>query len=246
MNKLTIFILISAAILTFVAVSIIPQTIIPDYDSEGLSIRKERNSDIDAVKSEKTETPFAGECDLSVYNIDCDIAEYLEKNFAAAAKGGKVFCAYEKIGQSDGEEAVYLNYSCEEFYLDGGKIYEGSGAAGPAKIIKLDDGSLSHWVPRDGSYFARDIDEFFPSEYRDKAMNSYDEIIWQINRERAKIGFNADFDYKVEKMTDIVCVHDFECSTPGDYLAMSRCPFASMCVAGRCAVICPNFQNLNN
>ncbi|MFZ3073529.1 MAG: hypothetical protein WA093_00130 [Minisyncoccales bacterium] len=246
MNKLTIFILISAAILAFVAVSIIPQTIIPDYDSEGFLIRKERNSDIGAVKSGETETLSADECGLSVYNIDCDIAEYLEKNFVAATKGGKVFCAYEKIGQSDGGDMVYLNYSCEEFYPDGGKIYEGSGAAGPAKIIKLDDGSLSHWVPRDGSYFARDINEFFPSEYRDKAMDSHDETIWQINRERAKIDFNADFDYKVEKTTDIVCVHDFECSTPGDYLAMSRCPFASMCVAGRCAVICPNFQNLDN
>jgi hypothetical protein len=107
MNKLTIFILISAAILTFVAVSIIPQTIIPDYESEGFSIRKERNSDIEAVESGETEISSAGECDLSVYNIDCDIAEYLEKNFAAAAKGGKVFCAYEKIGQSDGGDIVY-------------------------------------------------------------------------------------------------------------------------------------------
>jgi hypothetical protein len=47
--------------------------------------------------------------------------------------------------------------------------------------------------------------------------------------------------YQIEKTTDVACVVDSDCVTPGEYLMMSRCPFTSKCLDGKCAVVCPNF-----
>jgi hypothetical protein len=47
--------------------------------------------------------------------------------------------------------------------------------------------------------------------------------------------------YKIEKITDTDCRRDSECATPEEYLLMSRCPFASKCIDGKCAVVCPDF-----
>ncbi len=42
-----------------------------------------------------------------------------------------------------------------------------------------------------------------------------------------------------EKDLKTECSADADCKLPGDYAAMSRCPFEAKCVAGSCVVVCP-------
>ena len=245
MEKFFIFVIFSAIMLTFVAIAMIPQIIIPEDIDNSFIKPPNAKIKIPAQGNSNKGLPQTG-CGLGTYSPACKIVDYLEQNFVDPIKDGKVFCAYDKVGQSETGDMIYLNYLCEEFYLSKGRIYQASGASGPAKIVNLDNGSLGHWVPRDGSYFYRDINEFFPEEYRSAAQGfdiaEYEKLA-QINRERAKASFSADFDYKIEKTTDTACVHDLECPTPGEYLMMSRRPFTSACISGKCTVICPRFTN---
>jgi len=245
MTKNTIFLLISAVILTLVAVVLIPQIMVPDDQGSGFLVKEPIHKTKTANLAAGTAVQNKAGCDLSVYGLDCNIAQYLENNLVQTSNNGQKFCSYEKIGASAAGDSTYLNYLCQEFYLSSGKIYEGSGVAGPAKITADAVGGYRHWIPRDGSYFAEDINEFFPKEYQTAAFNPDTEKLAQMNRERGRAFFHADFDYHVEKTTDIVCAHDFDCVTPGEYLMQNRCPFTSTCLQGKCAVICPDFTGLN-
>lgn len=45
--------------------------------------------------------------------------------------------------------------------------------------------------------------------------------------------------YSVEKILETNCVENSDCETPGEYLILSRCPFTSICLVGKCTVVCP-------
>lgn len=241
MQKITILILFSLVMITLAGMALIPQFMIPDYDNADIIIKK---SAAPNTKAGQNQLSTAAGCAASIYGLDCGITNYLEGNMIQPIAGGKVFCVYEKIGASESGDTTYLNYSCSEFYVAKGKIYEGSGQAGPAKITALEGGLFSQWIPRDGSYFARDIQESFPPEYQAAALNPLSEKMSLINRQRAQDFFKADFDYKIEKVTSTACSYDFECATPAEYLMMSRCPFTSKCVDNKCAIICPNITKI--
>ncbi len=48
--------------------------------------------------------------------------------------------------------------------------------------------------------------------------------------------------YTVAKETDVSCVYDGDCETPGEYLMMSSCPYTSICDLGKCVVVCPDYK----
>jgi hypothetical protein len=48
--------------------------------------------------------------------------------------------------------------------------------------------------------------------------------------------------YSVEKVTEVSCRKNSECSTPGEYLIQSRCPFRSLCLQNKCSVVCPSHE----
>jgi len=50
--------------------------------------------------------------------------------------------------------------------------------------------------------------------------------------------------YVIERVVDGDCRQDNDCSVPGEYLIQSRCQFASKCLGGRCAVVCPGPKNI--
>ena len=52
------------------------------------------------------------------------------------------------------------------------------------------------------------------------------------------VGYSLE-NYSVEKNTGIACSQHADCQTPGEYAAMSRCPFVSLCLNNQCAVVCP-------
>ena len=45
--------------------------------------------------------------------------------------------------------------------------------------------------------------------------------------------------YSIEAISETSCVEDRDCETPMEYCIQSRCPFTSLCLAERCAVVCP-------
>jgi len=55
-------------------------------------------------------------------------------------------------------------------------------------------------------------------------------------------GYSLD-SYKVEKVLEIACVSNGDCETPGEYLIQSRCPFVSLCLENKCAVVCPGMES---
>jgi hypothetical protein len=54
-------------------------------------------------------------------------------------------------------------------------------------------------------------------------------------------GYSLDA-YNVEKVSENPCVKNSDCETPMEYLIQSRCPFVSICLKHKCAVICPAHQ----
>ncbi|MCU0652717.1 MAG: hypothetical protein MUD10_00460 [Candidatus Pacebacteria bacterium] len=249
MNNLIIVILFSLIAMTFVIMALIPQMVIPDfYDS--VAIRKPAPKTETKPEPKNVSTVPDGGCGAAAYGMDCKVTGYLENNLVKPLKDGQVFCSYDKIsevevsGSDAASDLVYLKYQCQEFYSAAGFIYEGSGQAGPAKVIisvnKTGEVSMSHWLPRDGGYFTADVGAEFPEDIQPEALSPVKESLAQINRERAQSALKAQFDFSVEKNTEAACSYDFECVTPGEYLMMSRCPFTSKCIGGKCAVVCIN------
>lgn len=180
-------------------------------------------------------------CDLSAYGMDCAIAGFLEKNLAWTAAGGVDFCSYEEFFAPNAAGKIYLNAACEEFFESNGKIYIGSGTQTPAMIT--DSGGVKElWTPRDGGYNSSDVRAVFPDGASDAALNfeGYDRL-HKINMMRAEKYFGLPIDYKVSETLKTGCFTDLDCLTPGEYLMMSNCRYISLCLAGKCAVVCPNY-----
>jgi hypothetical protein len=235
MKKITIFLLISATILTLVAVAMIPQIMVPDDDGSGFLVKESVHKNKEATPAGAVAVQSGTECGLSVYGLDCKIAQYLENNLMQTSKNGQKLCSYEKFADFQTDSlAIYLYYSCGEFYAGNDKIYVGSSGSGPVALMPAGD-----------SYDVLNVN--FPDEISSEIQNVdvlQQEKLAQINRERARNFFHADFNYRVEKTTAAACAHDFDCATPGEYLAQNRCPFTSTCLQGKCAVICPDFTGL--
>lgn len=47
--------------------------------------------------------------------------------------------------------------------------------------------------------------------------------------------------YTLSEMTDVACERSDECSIPMEYAIRSDCPYTSMCLNKKCAVVCPSF-----
>lgn len=99
------------------------------------------------------------------------IKRYLEENIGIAAFGGKVFCAYDVLGEK--REGIIINEYlwalCLEYYLKDENLKEGSGISLPVALAIEEQGQIvSHRIPRDGSYYGPDIREIFPKKYHVK------------------------------------------------------------------------------
>ncbi|MDF2379628.1 MAG: hypothetical protein P1V18_05445 [Candidatus Gracilibacteria bacterium] len=45
--------------------------------------------------------------------------------------------------------------------------------------------------------------------------------------------------FKLKEITDVSCNETTNCATPNKYLIQSNCPYTSLCLQDRCAVVCP-------
>jgi hypothetical protein len=244
MRKILIFLLFLSAIFFLTSVLMLEKDDLKAADAPYFKASgSAKKTDMPAAK--KTEAPVPKTCDSSSYGLDCDIAEYLEKNLAWTAKNGVSFCSYEELGEPKGKDR-FLYAVCQEFYKEAGNIYLGSGVATPLKLIAA-GGAYSHWVPRDGSYYSQDIQTMFPGDLQEAAANyENSEVLHKINILRAEHYFNAAIEYSVEKVLDQDCADDIDCITPGEYLLRSSCQYAARCVQGKCAVVCPDYYYSGN
>lgn len=217
----------------------------PDYEFRMPGVKKTIKEKTTVSAAEKESAAIAAEarkCEAAAYGLDCGIVKYLEGNMAAGAENGIDFCSYEVLAADGRGKESYLYALCQKFVLYGKKIYESGNKSGPVALTEIFGGGYLSRAPRDGNYFYADLAKEFPVEILPTIQNysiEKFEKLSAINKERAKVFFEADFDYAVEKILDKKCSKDFECSTPGEYLAMSRCPFAAMCLENKCAVVCP-------
>lgn len=178
-------------------------------------------------------------CDAEAYGMDCRIVEHLEDKLAFVSRGGIAFCSYHLFGPEE-NGVLYLHAVCEERYTDDGRLRTGAGLSVPVRLTRRADGSFLHWVPGDGRAFSVDMKANFPEAYRvaDSAVNVY--RLTSVNGERAERAMQAEAGYSIEKVTDRPCVNVLDCETPVEFMFQSRCPFASKCIEGKCAVICPD------
>ena len=209
---------------------------------------KEKSNQPEINKNEGKEKTIAKTgCVPESSGLDCRVTKYLEEKLSITSKGGLTFCSYEILGPQEKRHILHLYTLCQEFYLYEGKIYEGSGLSTPIVLTESKEGNFSYWKPRDGSYFYKDVKEKFPPEILPKISNfsitNYEKLEL-MNIEKAKDHFGADFNYEVEKILEQNCIKDYDCSTPGEYLVLSRCRFSSKCLEGKCAVICTHYQLL--
>ena len=65
-----------------------------------------------------------------------------------------------------------------------------------------------------------------------------------VERDRDKnLPSNYSLDtYTVAEKSDVVCKRDRECELPMSYAVRSSCPYAAICLEGRCAVVCPGVK----
>lgn len=101
------------------------------------------------------------------------VGNYLRENLMPAISGGKVYVAVYLFARHD--RNLYL-WALMEEYKPGSESDQPLHAWSVPVVLsyKLADGEmriLSHSLPRDGSYYSKDIDELFPRSIRSRVMN---------------------------------------------------------------------------
>lgn len=77
-------------------------------------------------------------------------------------------------------------------------------------------------------------------EAKQKCLRPWEEPCESVKTgDKLPAGYSLD-DYRVEKTLNVACQQDSECVTPPQYLVRSNCPYTSLCLKGRCAVVCPS------
>jgi len=97
------------------------------------------------------------------------IRAYLVQRNSVTSKGGEVFCAFEPLAEMrrcGDKNDVYLWVLCQEYYLDGEAIQEGTGSSLPMPLTLEARGStytvLESRVPGEVAQSTELVHEYFP------------------------------------------------------------------------------------
>jgi hypothetical protein len=96
---------------------------------------------------------------------DTVIITTLEKsNFVVPEFGGKVFFAFEKLGEDkiDGRATEYIWLYALEYYEKDGRLQKGTGRSLPLALYFENGSPIALNAPRDGSLYRDDIQKIFP------------------------------------------------------------------------------------
>ncbi len=143
-----------------------------------------------------------GETDADRARMNEAISAYLEENVAYKSIGGKVFEAHELYGISSkgGKITIYMWSRAQEYAVENGKLFEGSGFSMPLviELKKNEDGGfevLGYEAPRDGEGYIPSIKNMFPAEYQDKVLTRANvKELERIVRQKALNYFNLGGD----------------------------------------------------
>lgn len=80
----------------------------------------------------------------------------------------------------------------------------------------------------------------FTIEIKNNKISKIEEITRYNNSQSFSLpkGYSLD-NYSIEKVMEKSCKLDGDCETPSEYLIRSNCPYTSICLDNKCAVICP-------
>jgi hypothetical protein len=121
------------------------------------------------------------------------IKDYLSANLGNTGFGGKSHCAYEVFDAgADGKtNKIYLWVLCQEFYRVNQALEQGTGSSFPLELtVQRKDNEfhvISHRKPRDGAFYAEDMQVIFPEMVRDKIQSeptgSYNNRVQKLQNE---------------------------------------------------------------
>ncbi len=114
------------------------------------------------------------------------ITTYLVEEVGINGFGGEVFCAFEYLDSNkDADGNIFIWALCQEYYLAGDSITEGSGTSLPVALqTQSANGQvviIGHRVPGDGSYYGPDVREIFPRSTWSQIMPKKGEGLNQYN-----------------------------------------------------------------
>lgn len=66
-------------------------------------------------------------------------------------------------------------------------------------------------------------------------------LVSEVSAQQLPAGYSLK-NYTVAKVLDAACKVDSECQTPVEYLIRSNCPYTSLCLKEKCAVVCPGHE----
>jgi hypothetical protein len=123
-------------------------------------------------------------------SLEESIESYLEtqKDFSwQTASGSKNFCVVSNLDPDQELFPLYVWARCSEFIIRDGKLKELSGSSIPVKINYPNELSFydldrfSHEIPRDGSYYSKDIKDIFTKTAQEKISNIQNQQITILN-----------------------------------------------------------------
>jgi hypothetical protein len=121
-------------------------------------------------------------------------------------------------------------------------LKESAGTSVPT-ILKNKGKAISHWIPRDGSFYNIDLKNNFPEPYR-KALNSISTgKLSSINLDRAESYFSMNAKYEIAEIQEQSCKKTTDCpDMPFEYLLKSNCHYKTHCIKNKCSIICPDYH----
>lgn len=123
-------------------------------------------------------------------------------------------------------------------------LVNGGGVSIPVKIIEEDDGRFTIWEPRDGSFYMKDLQEYFPAEILENLENVDGATLGNRNIERAEKYFNTKIHFEVAGELETECQKSSDCGDlPSEYALKSNCPHRLKCLENQCVAGCYDFSD---
>ncbi len=147
-----------------------------------LTTDKADNNPKPSETSEEISAPIS---DFNNEKLEEAVTDYLatQKEFSwQTASGSKNFCVITNLDPDKELFPLYVWARCSEYIIRDNKLTELSGSSLPAKIDYPNELSFydlerfSHKIPRDGSYYSKDIKEIFSKKAQESISNIQNNI----------------------------------------------------------------------
>lgn len=118
--------------------------------------------------------------------LDEPITTHLVEQIGISGFEGEIFCAFEYLDlPREVDQEIYIWALCQEYYLEGSSLTEGSGISLPVALqVEELEGQpqiTGHLIPGDGSRYGPDVKEIFPASIWGKILPDNDQERNQYN-----------------------------------------------------------------